>query len=185
MNVSKLAPVALVIAGALAVGVARAENVNTTDGNFTVIESLAPLGSALKFVSGGDGLIGTAGSWPTFADTAANRAFAVENADHNWMQFDSFDPTGSTAIRMSSGVATNSVIAVAGYDHDLGTPYEGMEFIIWGSNDGKTWSQGAISTIYRNGSTPRSVATARTTTTARSGRSARRTRSSQSPVATT
>src|SRR5204863_2555037 len=83
--------------------------------------------------SGGNGLIGTTGSWPTFADSPANRAFAVEHADHNWMQFDTFNPNGSTAIRMSSSVGVNSVIAVAGYDHDIGTPYEGMEFIIWGS----------------------------------------------------
>jgi hypothetical protein len=151
MNVSKIAPVALAIAGALGVGVARAENVNTTDGNFTVIESLAPLGTALQYVSGGNGLIGTAGAWPTLPDTGANRAFAVEHADHNWMQFDTFDPNGSTAIRMSSGVATNSVIAVSGFDHDIGAPYEGMEFIIWGSNDGKTWSQGVISAVYRSG----------------------------------
>jgi len=151
MNVSKLAPVALAIAGAFAVGAARAENVGTADGNFAVIESVAPLGTALQFVSGGNGLIGTAGSWPTFADTAANRAFAVEHADHNWMQFDTFDPNGSTAIRMSSSVATNSVIAVAGFDHDIGSPYEGMEFIIWGSNNGTTWTQGVISAIYRNG----------------------------------
>jgi hypothetical protein len=67
------------------------------------------------------------------------------------MQFDSFDPNGSTAIRMSSSVAINSVIAVAGFDHDIGAPYEGMEFIIWGSNNGTTWTQGVISAIYRNG----------------------------------
>src|SRR3954469_3408229 len=59
MNVSKLAPVALAIAGACAVGIARAENIATTDGNFTVIESVAPLGTALHYVSGGNGLIGT------------------------------------------------------------------------------------------------------------------------------
>ena len=151
MNVSKLAPVALAIAGAFAVGAARAETVATTDGTFTVIESVAPLGSALTFVSGGNGLIGTTGSWPTFPDTPGNRAFAVEHADHNWMQFDTFNPNGSTAIRMSSSVGVNSVIAVAGYDHDIGTPYEGMEFIIWGSNDGTTWTQGVISAIYRDG----------------------------------
>jgi len=151
MNVSKLAPVALALAGAFAAGAARAENVGTADGTLTVIESVAPLGAALQFVSGGNGLIGTAGSWPTFADTPANRAFAVEHADHNWMQFDTFDPNGSTAIRMSSSVAINSVIAVAGFDHDIGAPYEGMEFIVWGSNDGTTWTQGVISAIYRNG----------------------------------
>jgi len=151
MNVSKLAPVALAIAAACAAGIARAETVATTDGNFTVIESVAPLGSALQYVSGGNGLIGTTSSWPTFADTPANRAFAVEHADHNWMQFDTFDPNGSTAIRMSSSVGTNSVIAVAGFDHDIGAPYEGMEFVIWGSNNGTTWTQGVISGIYRDG----------------------------------
>ena len=50
---------------------------------------------------GGNGLIGAADAWPTLADTPANRAFAVEHADQNWMQFDTFDPNGSTAIRMS------------------------------------------------------------------------------------
>jgi len=150
MHISKLA--SLAACGAVfALGAARAENVLTTDGNFVVIESVAPLGTALTYVSGGNGLIGTAGSWPTFADTPANRAFSVEHADHNWMQFDTFDPNGSTAIRMSFAAGTNSVIAVSGYDHDVETPYEGMEFRIWGSNDGLNWSEGAISAIYRDG----------------------------------
>jgi hypothetical protein len=156
MNTSKLVPVPLAIAfvGACALGSARAETVVTTDGSFVVIESVAPLGAALKYESGGNGLIGTADAWPTMADTPTNRAFAVEHADHNWMQFDTFDPNGSTAIRMSFAGGTNSVIAVSGYDHDLGTPYEGMEFRIWGSNDGINWTEGAISAIYRDGFDP-------------------------------
>ena len=97
---------------------------------------------------------------PSLLDASDARAVAVLTTYYQPLsgaggytggQFDTFDPNGGTAIRMSSGVATDSVIAVAGYDHDLGTPYEGMEFIIWGSNDGKTWSQGVISAIYRNG----------------------------------
>ena len=151
MNLSKLAPLAIALSGVFGLGGAHAETVNTTDGNFVVIESVAPLGAALTYLSGGNGLIGTAGSWPTFADTPANRAAAVQTADHNWMQFTTFDPNGATAIRMGSATGISSVIAVAGYDHDLGTPYEGMEFIVWGSNNGTTWTQGVIGAIYRDG----------------------------------
>lgn len=151
MSTSKLVPLAAALLAAFALGSARAEVVPTSDGNFLVIESVAPLGTALTYVSGGNGLIGTAGAWPTFADTTANRAFAVQNADHNWMQFNTFDANGATAIRMSSAIGISSVIAVAGYDHDLGTPYEGMEFIVWGSNNGTTWTAGVISAIYRDG----------------------------------
>ena len=142
---------ALAVLGLVAAASSHAETVVTTDGTFTVIESTAPLGHALKYMSGGNGAIGTGPSYPTFADTAANRAFAMEHADHNWLQFMDLDPNGATAIRMSSNAFTDSVIAVAGYDHDIGTPYEGMEFIIWGSNDGLNWTQGKISAIYRDG----------------------------------
>ena len=72
---------AVCLALAASAGFAQAESVTTLDGTFTVIESVAPLGSGLTFLGGGNGLIGTAGSWPTFADTSANRAFAMQNAD--------------------------------------------------------------------------------------------------------
>ena len=151
---SKVSRLTLAVLGLAAVAGAHAETVATTDGTLTVIESVAPLGSALKYRSGGNGLIGTGASWPTFANTPANRAFAMENADHHWLQFMDLNPNAATAIRMSSATAIDSVIAVSGYDHDVGTPYEGMEFIVWGSNNGTTWTQGKITSIYRDGFDP-------------------------------
>ena len=148
---SKVSRLALAVLGLAAVAGAHAETVATTDGTFTVIESVAPLGTALKYRSGGNGLIGTGAVWPTMTNTAANRAFAMENADHTWLQYMDLNPNGATAIHMHSAAAIDSVIAVAGYDHDVGTPYEGMEFIVWGSNDGTTWTQGKITSIYRDG----------------------------------
>ena len=145
--------VAAAVMLAVIAGAAQAETVTTLDGTFTVIESVAPLGAALIFNGGGNGLIGTT-VWPTMADTPANRAFAVEVADHTWMQFDNYrSPGASGSINMmgAGGASFTSVIAVAGYDHDLGTPYEGMEFIIWASNDKTTWVEGTIDAIYRDG----------------------------------
>ena len=148
---SKVTRLTLTAFGLLAAASVHAETVATTDGTLTVIESVAPLGTPLKFLAGGNGVIGTGPTWPTFADTPADRAFAMENADHNWLQFMDLDPNGTTAIRMTSAAATDSLIAVAGYDHGIGTPYEGMEFILWGSNDGLNWTPGTISAIYRDG----------------------------------
>lgn len=151
IRLSHLTRVALAALGAVAMAGAHAETVATTDGTFTVTESVAPLRAPLFYQAGGDGLIGKGGSYPSMADTPANRAFAMEHADHTWLQFLTLDPNGPTAIRMNSNLLTNSVIAVSGYDHDTGSPYEGMEFIIWGSNDGVNWTQGKISAIYRDG----------------------------------
>lgn len=122
---------------------ARAEIVSTIDGDLTVIESVAPLGAGLKYDSGGNGLIGFADSWPTMADTPANRAFAVEAYDHTWMQYD-------PAIIWSSSLKLSQVLAVPGVDHGP-SPFENLEFIIWGSNDKVTWEEGKITAIYRDG----------------------------------
>ncbi len=73
---------------ALSVNEVLAETVATTDGVITVTESVAPLGRALTYLTGGDGLIGVAGSYPTMADTPTNRAFAANVADHTWLQYD-------------------------------------------------------------------------------------------------
>ncbi len=154
MKRSSIGQFAFALLGVAAAAGASAEVVNTTDGNFTVIESVAPLGASLTYVNGGDGLIGTGPSWPTMADTPANRAFAMQNADHTWLQYTDLNPNGATAIRMSSGSTISSVIAVSGYDHNTESPYEGMEFIIWGSNDGSTWTQGKIAAVYRDGFDP-------------------------------
>lgn len=135
---------AFMVAAACAAFAAHAEDVNTTDGLKTVIESVAPLGKGLRFVSGGDGLIGYGATYPTMGDTPANRAFAMENADHTWLQY---GPT----IFMQASKSLDRVFAVPGVDHGP-SPYENLEFIIWGSSDGgSTWEEGKIDSIYRDG----------------------------------
>lgn len=143
MNTITLRPALAVVAvsGSL---VALAEDVNTTDGLKTVIESVAPLGNGLRYLSGGDGLIGYGATYPTMADTPANRAFAMENADHTWLQY-------APTIYMASSKKIDRVFAVPGVDHGP-NPYENLEFIIWGSGDGGwTWEEGKIDSIYRDG----------------------------------
>ena len=118
---------------------ANAETVATTDGTLTVIESTAPLGAALRYSSGGAGLIGLANNWPNVgSDTTGVNAY-----DHYWQ---SFNP----AIVWTSGTALSQVFAIPGVDHDP-FPYENLEFIIFGSNDGTNWEEGKIAAIYRDG----------------------------------
>lgn len=120
-----------------------AETITLVEGTLTVIESTAPLGAPLTYVSGGDGLIGVDGAWPTMPDTPANRAFAANNYDHTWLQY-------LPAIIWSSGTPLTSVFAIPGVDHGPNPP-ESLEFIIWGSNDQVTWEEGTILAIYRDG----------------------------------
>jgi hypothetical protein len=118
---------------------AAAETINTTDGAKTVVESVAPLGAPLTYVSGGDGLVGFGGSWPNVGSDPTG----VNAYDHYWQQFD-------PAIIWASRTPLTSVFAIPGVDHGP-NPGENLEFIIWGSNDGQTWEEGKISAIYRDG----------------------------------
>jgi len=123
--------------------VAQAETVNTTSGPITVNESTAPLGQALTYVSGGDGLFGVDGCYPGCGATSA--ADAMNNYDHKWLQF---DPN----IFMYSSTALSAVFAIPGIDHGP-IPEENLEFIIYGCTDavGTSCEQGTITAIYRNG----------------------------------
>lgn len=118
-----------------------AETVNTTDGLKTVIESTAPLGTPLSYVSGSTGLTGIAGSWPAGVSVVD----AMSNYDHYWLQF-------NPEILMSSGnTYLNQVFAIPGVDHGP-LPYESLEFIIWGFDaNNNIWEEGKISKIYRDG----------------------------------
>lgn len=120
---------------------AFAETVNLIEGSKTVVENVAPLGKALTYVNGGDGLTGVATSWPSTATPAA----AMNAYDHTWLQY-------NPAIIMQSETALNKVFAIPGVDHDF-NPYESLEFIIWGSNSATStsWEEGTISKIYRDG----------------------------------
>lgn len=131
--------IALALALALGGLAAHAEDINTTDGLFTVVESTAPLGAALTYQYGGDGLVGYGGSYPVSAPDGNG----VDHYDHYWQQYD-------PAIVWASRSAVSSVFAIPGIDHGP-SPQENMEFIIWGSNDGQNWEEGKISAIYRDG----------------------------------
>lgn len=121
--------------------VAFAETVDTTDGVLTVIESTAPLGDALRYVSGGNGLTGIGGTYPTGSSSSQ----AMNNYDHEWLQY-------NPAILMTSGNNFHSsIFAIPGVDHDP-SPYENLEFIIWGSDaNGTALEEGKITKIYRDG----------------------------------
>jgi hypothetical protein len=122
------------------INAAYAENVLTTDGTLTVIESTAPLGVSLTYVSGGDGLTGVAGSYPSSATSAT----AMNNYDHTWLQF-------PPSILMQASTALSEVFAIPGVDHGP-NPYENLEFIIWGSNaSGTLLEEGTITALYRDG----------------------------------
>ena len=134
------------LAFAVQVNVAYAENVVTTDGTLTVVESTAPLGTALTYLRGGNGLIGAADVWPTMSDTPANRATAMNSYDHTWLQFENTD-----WIFMQASTPISEVFAIPGVDHGP-TPYENLEFIIWGSNSlSGAWEEGTIASLYRDG----------------------------------
>lgn len=117
-----------------------AETVDTSDGIKTVIESTAPLGQALTYVRGGDGLTGTAGVWPQ----PFGPAEAMNNYDHKWLQY-------NPEIIMTSGETfLNHIFAIPGVDHG-GSPYENLEFIIWGIGSEGGREEGHIANIFRDG----------------------------------
>ena len=120
-----------------------AETILTTDGPKTVVEDVAPLGAALSYVSGGDGLIGD-GCWPAFCTGGSwTPSSAASNYDHVWLQYE-------PPIVWSASGPLSSVFAIPGVDHGP-NPQENLEFIIWGSNDQTTWEEGRILAIYRDG----------------------------------
>jgi hypothetical protein len=134
----------VVILTALSPMAVSAESIITTDGVIAVTESLAPLGSPLTYVRGGDGLIGFASTFPTMADIPANRAIAANSYDHTWLQFD-------PEIVWSSATPLRQVFAIPGVDHDP-VPQENLEFILWGANaPNGVWEEGRIFAIYRDG----------------------------------
>jgi hypothetical protein len=138
----KLTRLALALASGLALlhASAQAEVVSTLDGNLTVIESTAPLGTSLSYLSGGDGLIGIAGSWPVPGTPAG----AMNNYDHQWLQF-------NPAILMFSATPLSQVFAIPGVDHGP-SPFENLEFRIFGLDpDVPALEEGHILKIYRDG----------------------------------
>jgi hypothetical protein len=108
--------------------------------------------STLTYVSGGDGVTGTADGTSFAYDSVADPAAAMAAADHRWLQFD-------PAIFMSTGGrAVNSVLAIPAIDHgwaadNTGENWEPFEFIVWGCTSAtlSACTQGTITDVYTRG----------------------------------
>ena len=140
----------ILCAAVVAVGLvplAFAEVINTTDGAIVVTEEVAPLGTALSYSSGGNGLTGYGDCWPTGAGcfgSAVSAGDAASSYDHVWLQFNPY-------IFWTSSSELSQVFAIPGIDHGP-SPYENLEFVVWGLNPSTGgWEQGAITAIYRDG----------------------------------
>lgn len=147
------------IASALAASV-TAGLAQTTVGGATIIETATvhngtiAASSFLSYVSGGDGVTGTADGSSFAYDAVNNPTAAMAGADHRWLQFDPpiFVTTG--------GALVSSVLAIPAIDHgwDLnnnGENWEPFEFIVWGCTAGSTslstCVQGTITDVYKRG----------------------------------
>ena len=105
----------------------------------------------LTYVSGGNGLTGTADG-ATFTLGGYTPAAAVATADHAWLQFDA-------PILMFSSFALNSVLAVPAIDHDWTSGnttefWEPFEFVIKGCTSASITScseVGVITDVYTRG----------------------------------
>lgn len=134
----------------LSAGLANAMIINTTDGAIVTTAGTATYFEVGTYVSGGTGLTGIGTVYPADAgDGIGNVSQEASNVDKYWLQYSTLDPTSAAAIEYQFNNATDSVLAVAGIDHDP-LPYESMEFIVWGWT-GSLWEEGIISAIYDDG----------------------------------
>ena len=121
---------------------AKALVIPTTDGLITVTPGTTTFGEVGKYISGGTGLVGIAGSWPS----GPAPAVAASAIDHYWLQ----GGDGTSPLTWEFTNPTNSVIVFAGIDHGPAVP-EALEYILWGSNDKATWEKGKITGISGDG----------------------------------
>lgn len=106
----------------------------------------------LTYLSGGDGVTGTADGSSFAYDAVPDPAAAMAAADHRWLQFDA-------PIFMSSGnTFINSVLAVSDIDHgwtadNTGESFEPFEFRIWGCTATAltACTEGRITDVYTRG----------------------------------
>ncbi len=106
----------------------------------------------LTYLSGGDGVTGTADGSTFTYDAVPDPAAAMAAADHRWLQFDApiFMTSGNTFI--------NSVLAVSNIDHgwtanNTGESFEPFEFRIWGCTAATltACTEGRITDVYTLG----------------------------------
>jgi PEP-CTERM motif len=115
--------------------------------NGTIVNTI----TTLSYVSGGDGLQGTADG-TTWSATGDTQATALANADHLWAQFD-------PAILFHSLTATSSLLAIPAIDHgwtsgNTGEFFEPFEFQIFActtSNVSSCTIAGVITDVYTRG----------------------------------
>jgi len=106
----------------------------------------------LTYLSGGDGVTGTADGTNFTYDAIPDPAAAMATADHRWLQFDA-------PIFMSSGnTFLSSVLAVSDIDHgwaanNTGESFEPFEFRIWGCTAATltACTEGKITDVYTLG----------------------------------
>ncbi len=113
-------------------------------GSLVTTSGTVTIGEVASYVSGGDGLVGRANSWP-IASTPVDAASEI--GDHQWLQ-------GDPQILFQFTKSLDKVIGVSGIDHGpvIG---EALEWIIWGSNaSGDLLEEGAIKAIYDDGVDP-------------------------------
>ncbi|HEY2561776.1 MAG TPA: PEP-CTERM sorting domain-containing protein [Caldimonas sp.] len=147
----------LAIAAALAAA-STAGLAQTVVGGATIIETAVvhpgtvSASSFLTYVSGGDGVTGTANGTSFAYDGVADPAAAMAAADHRWLQFDPgiFMSTGGTLV--------NSVLAIPDIDHgwevnNNGENWEPFEFKIWGCTSATptACTEGTITDVYTRG----------------------------------
>ena len=146
---------ALVLLGAFGAVLAVSELSSAEDitfipeGTKTVIESVAPLGTPLTYVSGGFGLNGFAECYPTGPgcgplNVTVSSAFAANSIDHYWLYGQDNNP-----LTFTSATPLTQVFGIPGVDHGP-SPQESLEWQIFGV-DANGAEQGRILAVYRDG----------------------------------
>ena len=132
------------IAAAMTAGLITSANaipILTIDGLINTTPGTVQFGEVGLFLSGGTGLVGRDGFWPT----GPPDVIAGSNIDHYWVQGVDGNP-----VIWSFRNPTNKVLGFAGIDHGP-LPQEALEWTLWGSNDLSTWEEGTIQAIYDDG----------------------------------
>ena len=131
----------LILAGAVTAGLAGSAHaiaIATTEGIINSTLGTVAFGEVARYHSGGTGLVGHNGTWPS----GPSQAVAGSNIDHFWVQ-----GADGTAVIWSFQTAQKTVIGFAGIDHGP-LPQESLEWTLWGSNDLANWQEGKIKAIY-------------------------------------
>ena len=132
---------------------AQAILVSTTDGVISTTAGTASFGEVGIYEQGGGGLTGRGLVWPLDAgDGLNNVSQEASNIDNYWLNYNSsaVGGPGAGSIIWNLSNPTENILAVSGIDHGP-SPYEALEFIIWGQRADGSWEEGSITAIYDDG----------------------------------